>query len=183
MLSKDFARIVSRKHFDRLERMLHNENCVIGGETDADSLYVSPTVIDEPKLNSEVMKDEIFGPILPVISYMNDREIESIVSTYDKPLSFYVFSTNSSRAKKWMQMFSFGGGAINDTLIHFANHKLPFGGVGNSGIGAYHGRLSFDTFSHKKAVVKKGNWLDLPFRYAPYKGKLKLIKVILKWLQ
>lgn len=183
MLSKDFARIVSRKHFDRLERMLHNENCVIGGETDADSLYVSPTVIDEPKLNSEVMKDEIFGPILPVISYVNDREIEPIVSTYDKPLSFYVFSTNSSRTKKWMQMFSFGGGAINDTVIHFANHKLPFGGVGNSGIGAYHGRLSFDTFSHKKAVVKKGNWLDLPFRYAPYKGKLKLIKVILKWLQ
>ncbi len=183
MQSEDFARIVNSKNFDRLERMLRNENCVIGGKTNAGTLYISPTVIDEPKLDSEVMKDEIFGPILPVISYTNDTEIDNIVSTYDKPLSLYVFSTNSAKSKKWVQTYSFGGGAINDTVIHFANHKLPFGGVGNSGIGAYHGKLSFDTFSHKKGIVKKGNWLDLPFRYAPYKGKLKLIKIILKWLQ
>ena len=128
------------------------------------------------------MKDEIFGPILPVISYTNDTEIDAIISKYEKPLSLYVFSTNSAKAKKVIEKYSFGGGCINDTVIHFANHRLPFGGTGNSGIGAYHGKLSFDTFSHQKAIVKKANWLDLPVRYAPYTGKLKKIRKILKWL-
>ena len=180
--SEDFARIVNDKNFNRLAKMLDNENCVIGGETNAETQYIAPTVIDEPSLDSEVMKDEIFGPILPVISYENEIEIEAIISKYEKPLSLYVFSTNSTKAKKIIETFSFGGGAINDTVIHFANHKLPFGGVGNSGIGAYHGQFSFDTFSHKKPVVKKANWLDLPIRYAPYKGKLSLIKKVFKWL-
>ena len=128
------------------------------------------------------MKDEIFGPILPILAYKNEQYIETIISKYEKPLSLYVFSTNTAKARKFIETFSFGGGCINDTVIHFANHRLPFGGVGNSGIGAYHGKLSFDTFSHKKAVVKKGNWLDLPLRYAPYTGKLKKVKKLLKWL-
>ncbi|WP_299381977.1 aldehyde dehydrogenase [uncultured Lacinutrix sp.] len=180
--SEDFCRIVNQKNFERLNGMLTNENCIIGGQTDAKTLYISPTLIDEPSLDSEVMKDEIFGPILPVISYKNEAEIETIISKYEKPLSLYVFSTNSAKAKKVIEKFSFGGGCINDTVVHFANHRLPFGGTGNSGIGAYHGKLSFDTFSHQKAVVKKGNWLDLPVRYAPYTGKLKKVKKILKWL-
>ncbi|RAJ17192.1 aldehyde dehydrogenase [Olleya aquimaris] len=180
--SKDFARIINKKNFDRLSKMLVDENCIIGGQTDADNLYISPTLIDEPKLDSEVMKDEIFGPILPVISYENETDLERIILSYNKPLSLYVFSTNSAKAKQLMKRFSFGGGCINDTIIHFANHRLPFGGVGNSGIGAYHGQHTFDTFSHKKAVVKKGNWLDLPMRYAPYKGKVGVIRKILKWL-
>ena len=179
--SEDFARIINEKNFKRLAKMLENENCVIGGQTDLETLYIAPTVIDEPKLDSEVMKDEIFGPILPVISYSTEDGIKTIIQSYNKPLSLYVFSNNSKFAKKMINTYSFGGGAINDTIIHFINHRLPFGGVGNSGIGAYHGKLSFDTFSHKKAVVKKGNWLDLPLRYAPYKGKLKLIKFALKW--
>ena len=181
-LSEDFARIINEKNFNRLAKMLHNETCIIGGQTDINSLYIAPTVIDEPRLDSEVMKDEIFGPILPVISYDNISEMDSIISNYEKPLSLYVFSNNKAKAKALVNKFSFGGGAINDTVVHFINHKLPFGGVGNSGIGAYHGQLSFDTFSHKKAVVKKANWLDLPFRYAPYKGKLKQIKLLFKWL-
>ncbi|WP_055445747.1 aldehyde dehydrogenase [Lacinutrix mariniflava] len=180
--SKDFCRIVNEKNFKRLVRMLDNENCIIGGQTEANTLYISPTLIDEPSLDSEVMKDEIFGPILPVISYTNDTEIDAIISKYEKPLSLYVFSTNSAKAKKVIEKYSFGGGCINDTVIHFANHRLPFGGTGNSGIGAYHGKLSFDTFSHQKAIVKKANWLDLPVRYAPYTGKLKKIRKILKWL-
>jgi aldehyde dehydrogenase (NAD+) len=180
--SEDFARIINEKNFNRLTQMLHDETCIIGGQTDINSLYIAPTIIDEPKLDSEVMRDEIFGPILPVISYENISEIDAIISNYDKPLSLYIFSNNTSKAKALVNKFSFGGGAINDTVVHFINHKLPFGGVGNSGIGAYHGQSSFDTFSHKKGVVKKANWLDLPFRYAPYKGKLKQIKVLFKWL-
>ena len=179
--SEDFARIINEKNFKRLTKMLDNENCVIGGQTDLETLYISPTVIDEPKLGSEAMKDEIFGPILPVISYSTEEDIKQIIQSYNKPLSLYVFSNNSKFAKKMINTYSFGGGAINDTIIHFVNHRLPFGGVGNSGIGAYHGKFSFDTFSHKKAVVNKGNWLDLPLRYAPYKGKLKLIRFVLKW--
>ena len=180
--STDFARIINEKNFDRLSEMLRNENYIIGGQTDKSDLYIAPTIIDEPKLDSKVMEDEIFGPILPVISFKNLEDINSIINNYPKPLSLYVFSTNSAKAKELIQQFSFGGGCINDTVIHFANHRLPFGGVGNSGIGAYHGKKTFDTFSHKKAVVKKGNWLDIPLRYAPYTNKLKSLKKLLKWL-
>lgn len=180
--SADFARIINDKNFNRLAEMLVNENCAIGGETNVEDLYISPTIIDEPSLDSKVMEDEIFGPILPVISFKNLDNIDSIIRSYSKPLSLYVFSTNSAQAKQLIKQYSFGGGCINDTVIHFANHKLPFGGVGNSGIGAYHGKYTFDTFSHKKAIVKKGNWLDIPLRYAPYKGKLKQLKSLLKWL-
>jgi aldehyde dehydrogenase (NAD+) len=178
--SKDFARIINTKNFERLNNMLTNENIVIGGKTDKLNLYISPTLIDEPKLDSEVMKDEIFGPILPVLSYESENEIDQIISKYDKPLSFYVFTNSKQFANKMINKYSFGGGVINDTIIHFTNSRLPFGGVGNSGIGAYHGRYGIDTFSHKKAVVKKGNWLDIPTRYAPYKGKLKMLKFFLK---
>lgn len=179
--SKDLARIVNERNFNRLATMLQNETIVIGGKTNASELYISPTVIDNPGLNSEIMKGEIFGPILPVLSYSNEDDINAIISKYNKPLSLYVFSTNSTFVKKMISTYSFGGGTINDTVIHFSNHRLPFGGVGHSGIGAYHGKRTFDTFSHKKAVVKKGNWLDIPLRYAPYKGKIKLIKLFLKY--
>ncbi|WP_336069213.1 aldehyde dehydrogenase [Mesoflavibacter sp. CH_XMU1404-2] len=180
--SADFAHIINEKNFNRLAEMLVDENCIIGGETNIENLYISPTIIDEPTLDSKVMEDEIFGPILPVISFKNLDDIDSIIRRYSKPLSLYVFSTNSVQAKQLIKQYSFGGGCINDTVIHFANHRLPFGGVGNSGIGAYHGKYTFDTFSHKKAIVKKGNWLDIPLRYAPYKGKLKQLKSLLKWL-
>lgn len=180
--SADFARIINDKNFNRLAEMLVDENCVIGGKSNVEDLYISPTIIDEPTLDSKVMEDEIFGPILPVISFKNLDNIDSIIHRYSKPLSLYVFSTNSAQAKQLIKQYSFGGGCINDTVIHFANHRLPFGGVGNSGIGAYHGKYTFDTFSHKKAIVKKGNWLDIPLRYAPYKGKLKQLKSLLKWL-
>lgn len=179
--SSDFPRIINAHHYTRLVNMLKNESILIGGETNKDDLYIAPTVIDEPSQNSEVMKDEIFGPILPVLSYQNETDIKNIIHQYNKPLSLYVFSTNKSFAKKIITDFSFGGGTINDTLIHFANPRLPFGGVGSSGIGAYHGKHTFYTFSHKKPVVKRGNWIDIPLRYPPYKGKNKLLKFFFKY--
>lgn len=180
--SPDFARIVNSRNWQRLVEMIDPEKVIYGGESNRDNCYIAPTLIDEDALDSLVMKEEIFGPILPILTYANEAEINTILSKYEKPLALYVFTENNSFSKKIIQKYSFGGGCINDTMVQFANKRLPFGGVGHSGIGAYHGRLSFDVFSHKKGIVKKANWLDLPLRYAPYKGKLSMIKQILKWL-
>ena len=180
--SEDFARIVNTKNWERLAKMLHNEKILVGGDSNSKDLYISPTLIDEPTMESAVMKEEIFGPILPIITYKNEKEIEVVISNYDKPLSMYIFSSNTRFIKKIIQKYSFGGGCINDTVIHFANKRLPFGGVGNSGIGAYHGKLNFDVFSHHKAIVKKATWLDIQTRYAPYKGKLAILKKMLNWM-
>ncbi|MFY7739562.1 MAG: aldehyde dehydrogenase [Flavobacterium sp.] len=180
--SKDFARIVNTKNWKRLVSFLENETILYGGKINESDNYIAPTLIDESKLDSLVMQDEIFGPVLPIISYKEESEIEKIISKYEKPLSLYVFSNNTKWAKSIVKKYSFGGGCINDTVVHFSNKRLPFGGVGYSGIGAYHGRLSFETFSHKKSIVNKSTWLDLPMRYAPYKGKLKTLKKLLNWL-
>ncbi len=179
--SPDFARIINQKNWSRLTEMLADESILAGGIINRKDFYLAPTLLDEPSLDSLVMKDEIFGPILPILSFENEADLASIISRYEKPLSLYVFSNNRAFAKKIIQNYSFGGGCINDTVIYFTNKRLPFGGVGHSGIGAYHGKLSFDTFTHRKAVVKKANWLDIPIRYAPYKGKLNSIKKLLKW--
>ncbi len=181
--SSDYARIINSSNYDRLTKMLKNESIAIGGITDVNTTYIAPTVIDEPNyLESEVMKDEIFGPILPIISYMEENELAVIMNNYAKPLSLYIFSNRKKFIDIILKKFSFGGGTVNDTIIHFVNHRLPFGGVGESGIGAYHGRKSFDVFSHKKAIVKRGNWIDPPIRYAPYGTKINFIKKLLKWI-
>ncbi len=179
--SADFPRIVNLKNFNRLALMLENESFLIGGKTNKEDNFISPTLIDEPSLDSEIMKGEIFGPILPLISYESESEIDKIISKYDKPLAFYIFSEDKNVAKKMIAKYSFGGGTINDTTVHFVNHRLPFGGVGESGIGSYHGKLTFDTFSHSKGIVTRGNWLDLTIRYAPYTDKLKKLRALLKW--
>lgn len=181
-ISPDFPRIINEKNWKRLTAMLEKETLLTGGQSTKADYYIAPTLIDEPSLDSLVMKDEIFGPILPILSYESDLDIRNVISNYEKPLSLFIFSENKAFAQKIIQEYSFGGGCINDTVIHFSNNRLPFGGVGNSGIGAYHGKRSFDTFSHQKAIVKKGNWLDIPMRYAPYKGKLKNLKRLVKWL-
>jgi aldehyde dehydrogenase (NAD+) len=180
--STDFARIINGKNWKRLALMLKDENILAGGQINESDFYIAPTLIDEPKLDSLAMEDEIFGPILPILSYKNETDLKHIITNYEKPLSLFVFTGNKSFAKKIISNFSFGGGCINDTVIHFANNRLPFGGVGHSGIGAYHGKRSFDVFTHKKAMLKKATWLDIPLRYAPYTGKLKNLKRILKWL-
>lgn len=179
--SPDFPRIINQGNFENLQKMIGNTNVLAGGETDSDDLYISPTLVDDPPMESEVMKGEIFGPILPIIGFINEEEVVNIISAYEKPLALYVFST-SRRFKKWIiGNHAFGGGTINDTIVHFANHRLPFGGVGQSGNGAYHGRHTFETFSHKKGITHHYNWLDIPVRYAPYHGKLGLLKAFLKW--
>lgn len=180
--SEDFARIINTKNWERLVNMISNEKILVGGNFNSTDLYISPTLIDEPTMESAVMKEEIFGPLLPILTFKNEKDIEVVISNYDKPLSLYLFSSDSHFTKKIIQKYSFGGGCINDTVIHFANKRLPFGGIGNSGIGAYHGKLNFDIFSHHKAIVKKATWLDIPLRYAPYKGKIAMLKKMLKWM-
>lgn len=180
--SPDFARIINSKNWQRLVNRIEPEKVIFGGQTDIKNCYIAPTLIEETSTESLVMKEEIFGPLLPILTYENEIEIEIVISKYEKPLALYVFTENHAFSKKIIQKYSFGGGCINDTVVHFSNKRLPFGGIGHSGIGAYHGSLSFDVFSHHKSLVKKANWLDLPMRYAPYKDKLTTIKKILKYL-
>ena len=167
--SPDFARIVSSRHHKVLKDKLKDEDIIFGGHTNDDDNYLSPTIINEPGLDSQLMQGEIFGPILPIISYQSKEDMDHIIMSYAKPLATYVFSTRKYFQKHIIKNYSFGGGAINDTVIQITNKKLPFGGVGASGIGAYHGELSFRLFSHQKGIIKRGNWLDAPLRYAPYK--------------
>ncbi|MCA0347793.1 MAG: aldehyde dehydrogenase [Bacteroidetes bacterium] len=180
-ISSDYCSIINEKNWLRITKMMEGQKVIFGGKSNKKGFFISPTIIDEPSLESLVMREEIFGPILPIIGYEAENDLEQLIQNYEKPLALYVFSTNTCFNKKIIQKFSFGGGCINDTLIHFSNHRLPFGGVGHSGIGAYHGKKSFDVFSHKKAVVKKANWLDNQIRYAPYKNKIKWLKKILNW--
>lgn len=180
--SKDYSRIVNNNHLQRLKNLLEGETLLYGGETNIETNYLAPTLVDNPSLESAIMKEEIFGPILPIIAFNTEADIDNIINSFEKPLSFYVFSKDNIFVSSILSRYSFGGGVVNDTLVHFANHKLPFGGVGHSGYGAYHGKTGFTTFSHQKAVVKKGTWLDVSLRYAPYKGKLKLLKRLFKYL-
>ena len=180
--SADYARIINLKNWQRQLSLLENQKILFGGQANKDTLFLAPTLLDEPSMESLVMKEEIFGPILPILSYETKSDIEKIIMSFDKPLSLYLFSQNKSFIDEVLKKYSFGGGCINDTVIHLVNSRLPFGGVGNSGMGAYHGQLSFDIFSHKKAIVKRGTWMDLPLRYAPYNDKLSTIRKLLKWL-
>lgn len=182
MKNEDYAQIINDKHFEGLHQLLDGQNVIYGGKSNRESRKFELTLIDEPDLNSPVMQEEIFGPILPIISYQELDEIIPIIRDHGKPLALYLF-TKSIQTKQFIkQHLSFGGGSINDTLIHYANAKLPFGGVGGSGIGEYHGKHSFDTFSHYKGITEKTTLFDIPFRYAPYDDwKLKLIKQYLKY--
>lgn len=179
--SPDFPRIINEKNWKRQLQLLENQRVIFGGQSAESDFYLAPTLLDEPSLESLVMQEEIFGPILPILSYTSEADLEKIILRYEKPLSLYVFTKQNSLAQKIINRFSFGGGCINDTVIHFANKRLPFGGVGHSGIGAYHGKRSFELFSHHKPIVKKATWLDIPLRYAPYQGKLSGLKKMLKW--
>ncbi|MGI9540884.1 MAG: aldehyde dehydrogenase [Flavobacteriaceae bacterium] len=178
--SKDYGRIIHQKHFEKLEKDLDKQKLLFGGEKDKDELYFGPTLVEEPAPDSSLLVDEIFGPILPVLGYTTENEIDSILTKLKNPLAFYLFSTNRSFINTMILRYSFGGGVINDAIIHFTNDKLPFGGIGNSGMGAYHGKHSFEVFTHTKPVVKRSFWFDLPQRYAPYPKSLKALKFLLK---
>jgi aldehyde dehydrogenase (NAD+) len=170
------------KNWERLMGYISHHTVLFGEDSDKETLFISPTLIDEPGLKSELMQNEIFGPILPIISYDMESELYDIIKSYEKPLSLYVFTSQTQFAEKVIRDFSFGGGCVNDTIMHIANKHLPFGGVGHSGMGAYHGKYSFDTFSHKKSISKKGTWLDVPLRYAPYKDRVTTLRKLFKWI-
>ncbi|MHC5725124.1 MAG: aldehyde dehydrogenase [Nostoc sp.] len=177
--SPDYARIISQKHFDRLVNFLKDGEVIIGGETQPSERYIAPTVIDNVSLEDSVMQEEIFGPILPIIEYSDIAEAIALINSRPKPLALYLFCQNKNLQKRVLQETSSGGVCINDTMMQFGLSSLPFGGVGDSGIGNYHGKASFDTFSHDKSVLQNSFWLDLKWRYAPYKGKLPIIKKLL----
>ena len=179
-LSPDYPRIINEDHFVRLASYLSDGEVFYGGKTDKMEYYIEPTILTDIEEHAAVMEDEIFGPILPVITFDDIGEAIDLINSKPKQLALYVFTTEKETEDRVIEKCSFGGGAINDVVAHLGNHHLPFGGVGQSGMGAYHGKKSFDTFSHNKGVMKKPLWLDVPFRYAPYKGKLKWIKKILK---
>lgn len=176
--SEDFGRIVNERHFSRLTKLLteQQQNIVFGGTTNKDTLYVAPTIIDNVDVDSEIMQEEIFGPLLPIVTYEDFDEALALIQSKPKPLSLYLFSEDENATERVLNELSFGGGAINDTLMHIANPNLPFGGVGNSGIGQYHGKYSFDTFSHDKSYIFKTTRLESSVIFPPYKGKFKYIK-------
>ncbi|HEY9631275.1 MAG TPA: aldehyde dehydrogenase [Coleofasciculaceae cyanobacterium] len=174
--SPDYARIINAKQFDRLTSLLQDGKVVIGGETIAAEKYIAPTVLEGVSWDDRVMQDEIFGPILPLLDYENLEEAIAQINARPKPLALYVFSKNPQVQQQVLQQTSSGGVCINDTIMQIAPSTLPFGGVGESGMGSYHGKAGFDTFSHFKSVLSKPFWLDLPWRYAPYKDKLSLLK-------
>ncbi len=181
-ISPNYPRIVNANNLQRLISMLEDAEILLGGNSNISDNYLSPTLVNNPKLDSKLMEEEIFGPILPILDYKTEKDIEYILKSYEKPLGFYVFSKNKAFYNSLIKKYSFGGGAVNDTMIHFGNPRLPFGGVGESGIGAYRGHFGYETFTHKKGITFKANWLDIPLRYAPYKNKLKLLKKAFKWL-
>ncbi|MEL7475214.1 MAG: aldehyde dehydrogenase, partial [Cyanobacteria bacterium J06555_12] len=166
--SSDFGRIIHDRHFDRLVQFLSDAQVAIGGDSDRDRRYIAPTVLNNVSWDDAVMQEEIFGPILPVQVYDSLDEAISKINSRPKPLALYVFSSSSDVQERVLNSTSSGGACINDTVMHVGVDTLPFGGVGDSGIGAYHGKFTFDTFSHYKSVLKKGLWLDLKWRYAPY---------------
>ncbi len=160
-----FPRIINDSAFEQLKSYIKGADIYYGGECDPKERYISPTIIDNVGAESKIMQEEIFGPLLPVMTFETIEEVYRYVNSHEKPLAFYYFG---SRGKEVLRNTSSGGGCINDTIMHITNHKLPFGGVGNSGMGRYHGRESFLTFSNCRSIVTTPTWIDLPFKYAPY---------------
>jgi aldehyde dehydrogenase (NAD+) len=177
--SPDYPRIIGERHIDRLRKLIIPSKVAIGGEVDSVAKFIAPTILRDVSWEDEVMKDEIFGPILPILTYQKFDEIFSSIKRYSKPLALYFFSENKSRTDEVLSKLSFGGGCVNDTVIHLANPHLPFGGIGESGVGAYHGKKSFDTFSHFKSVFHQSRLIDIPVRYPPYKGKMGILRFFL----
>ncbi|UCD82634.1 MAG: aldehyde dehydrogenase, partial [Desulfobacterales bacterium] len=165
--SPDYPRIINEKHFLRLEKLMRQGKIIAGGQTDRPNLYIAPTILDDIAWDDPIMQEEIFGPILPVLAFDDLTEVIPRIKSLPEPLALYVFSNNKAHREKIIKDIPFGGGCINDTLLHFANPHLPFGGTGSSGIGSYHGKRSFDTFSHQKGILRRYFRLDAPLRYPP----------------
>ncbi len=170
--NKDYGKIINRKHFDRLCGLINKDKVVIGGETNPETCQIAPTVMDNVTYDDAVMCEEIFGPIMPILTFESFDAVVDELKCKDKPLALYIFSSNKKHIKRVTTELSYGGGCVNDVVIHLATSEMAFGGVGESGMGGYHGKDGFDAFSHYKSIVDKKTWMDLPMRYGPYKSKL-----------
>ncbi|MBH1939511.1 aldehyde dehydrogenase [Mobilitalea sibirica] len=178
--NKEYPKIINEKHYRRLLGLVKDSHIVVGGRGNDLTHQIEPTMLDQVNWNSAVMGEEIFGPILPILEFEDLREVVVEINKHPKPLALYFFTNDKTHERYVLKHTSYGGGCINDTVVHLATSHMPFGGVGESGMGGYHGKASFDTFSHKKSVLKKSNLIDIPLRYPPYKNHLKLLKKIMK---
>lgn len=176
----NYCKIINEKQFNRLIGYLESGTIIHGGNYNREQLYISPTIIDNIPPGSPLLTDEIFGPILPIISFNDFDEAKAVIDRNPNPLAFYVYTSSKKKEKQWLQTIPAGGSCVNNSSWHLTNHHLPFGGRGNSGIGAYHGKNSFDTFSHRKAVMKTPTWFDPSLKYPPFKGKLWLFKKVIR---
>ena len=182
LANPDYGKIINRKHFDRLCGLIDPAKVVCGGQTQPDALRIAPTLLDPVQPGDAVMQEEIFGPLLPVLTYKSLDEAAQFIQSREKPLALYLFTRNRKAERLFAEYVSFGGGCVNDTILHLSVPSLAFGGVGRSGMGSYHGRKSFETFSHEKSILKKPFWPDLPLRYQPYTNALyqKMIRIFLR---
>lgn len=179
----NYGKIVNRKHFERLKGLIDadREKLVCGGTCEEETLRIAPTVLDKVAAEDAVMQEEIFGPIMPVLSIKDMDEARAFIKNREKPLALYIFTSDKRTEQRFLKEVPFGGGCVNDTIIHLATSNMGFGGVGNSGMGSYHGKKSFETFSHEKSIVKKYTWIDMPMRYQPYtEMKEKLVRMFVK---
>ena len=180
-INENYVRIINTKNFDRLQKLMDTDQLCFGGKVDRENRFISPAILNNVSFDDPIMQDEIFGPILPIVSYTNIDEAISKVKERPKPLACYIYSRNRKIIAKILHEVSFGGGAVNDSVMHLSNSNLPFGGVGLSGMGSYHGKFGFDTFSHFKSILDKPLWFEANIKYSPYtKNKMKLLKWLLK---
>ena len=179
--SPDLGRMINDKHFERVKGLIDPAKVLVGGQTDKEQKFIAPTLMGGVTMDDPVMQEEIFGPVLPMMEYRELGELyQKINALPNHPLALYLFTSSREVEEEVLANTQFGGGCINNTVMHVANAHLPFGGVGESGIGSYHGQHSFDTFSHKRSILKAGTWMDLSFRYAPYKEKVNLLRKLIK---
>ncbi len=179
--NSNYGKIINEKHFDRILSLIDTDKVILGGKGDRKSLRIEPTIMDNVSLNDRVMGEEIFGPVLPVLTYNYLEEAVRTIASMDHPLAFYLFSNDRRTQRKLVSELGFGGGCINDTIVHLATSNMGFGGFGESGMGQYHGKAGYDTFTHYKSIYRKSNWIDLPMRYQPYSETMhKLINLILR---
>jgi len=176
----NFGKIINEKQFDRIASYLTDGTVLHGGRTNREQLFIDPTLLENVSMSSPVMQEEIFGPVLPILTFQTMEEAKAIIEQHPNPLSFYIYTSSKSKEKQWIDAVPFGGGCVNNSSWHLTNHHLPFGGRGFSGTGKYHGKYSFDTFSHQKAVMKTPSWFDPSVKYPPFKGKLGLFKMVIR---
>ncbi|MBS4042622.1 MAG: aldehyde dehydrogenase [Chitinophagaceae bacterium] len=178
--SYHYGKIINEKQIDRIVKYLDDGKIIFGGNYDKEKLYIQPTLLEVHDVNSSIMQDEIFGPLLPIVTYTLKEQAVEIINKNPNPLAFYIFGTSKNEQEYWLQKIPAGGACVNNASLHLTNHHLPFGGRGFSGLGNYHGKFSFKTFSHAKAVLKTPNWFDPSMKYPPFKGKLGLFKKIIR---